>query len=138
MARSPRKIDRSIFTPDELKKLADEAQKEHEGKKKAQAVRDLKAELLETLERAEDPTQQTESVYIDLPPYADRLIIDGTIYMHGGRYDIPSPRVAVIYEQISRAWNHQHEVEGKRKDYHKARGLQISNHGVTSLASFGR
>jgi len=135
MARIPRKIDTSQFTPEELKRVADEVKKEHDSAKKAQALRDLKAEMAERLEVADNPELQTESVYIDLPPYADRLIIDGTIYMHGGRYDVPVPRVAVLYEQMARAWNHQLEIEGRRKDYHKARGFHISNAGVTTTGS---
>ena len=138
MAKPTKKFDESLFTPEELKKIAADAKSEHEAKKKAEATREAKAHYLERLERAEDPTQQTESVYIDLPPYADRLIIDGTIYMHGGRFDVPAPRVAVLYEQMARAWNHQLEIEGKKKDYHKARGFQLGYEAgvVTTRRSF--
>jgi len=138
MARTPRKIDESLFSPEELKKIAEEAKREHLEKKKAQNLRELKAEMLERLEVADDPTQQTERVYIDLPPYADRLIIDNVVYMHGGTFDVPSPRVAVLYEQMSRAWDHQREIEGKKRDYHKARGFQLGyeNGAVTTRRSF--
>lgn len=52
-------------------------------------------------------------VYVNLADFADRIVIDGTIYIHGRTYTIPEKKAAVVMEACARGWRHQAEIEGK-------------------------
>ncbi len=52
-------------------------------------------------------------VYINLAEFADRLTLDGVIYIHGRTYELPLKKAQVVKEQLARSWRHQAEIEGK-------------------------
>ena len=56
---------------------------------------------------------ELESVHVNLADFVDRVILDGFPYMHGRSYDVPAAKARVLYEQMSRSWRHQAEIEGK-------------------------
>lgn len=52
-------------------------------------------------------------IHLDLAEFADRLVINGTTYMHGGTYTVPRHVANSLREMQTRGWNHQTELDGK-------------------------
>lgn len=78
------------------------------------------------------PPTSMETVSVDLAPFADRLVIDGTIYMQGRSYELDSRVAAVVKEQMARTWEHQAEIEGKDTQFYtKNRLAQTAIHANT-------
>lgn len=64
---------------------------------------------------------------LDLAEHSDRLVIDGTVYFHGGNYTVGQRTYDAMREMISRGWNHQREIEGKNENaYRLQRNVRIS------------
>ena len=75
------------------------------------------------------------SVRIDLAPFTDRVVIDGTAYWHGQTVTVAASVAAVLREQCYRTWQHQDHVEGKNtvEAYRRQRNAVISaKHGIIS------
>ena len=97
-----------------------------------------KAQLLEEFEleerRANGSEEPLEEIYIDLSPYADRLMIDGKILFQGQTKTVKAGEAAVIREMMQATWRHQSIVDGKPEDfYRRSRGQGVAaNGGVIS------
>jgi len=97
-----------------------------------------KAQLLEEFEmeerRANGTEEPLEEIYIDLAPYADRLMIDGKILFQGQTRTVKAGEAAVIREMMQATWRHQSIVDGKPEDfYRRSRGQGVAaNGGVIS------
>lgn len=66
-------------------------------------------------------------IMLDLAPHSDRLIIDGTIYLHGRTYTVPQRVYDVMRETIHRGWEHQREIDGKdRNVYREKSNVRLS------------
>ena len=61
------------------------------------------------------PDEVIVNVTIDLAPYLQNIMIDGTIYYHGYTYAVPRSRAVVFFEQMQRSWQHQDEIDGRGK-----------------------
>jgi hypothetical protein len=62
------------------------------------------------IEEKADPEVE---VYVNLPEFQDRIVLDSVHYMHGRSYTVSQRKAAVFKEQMARAWRHQAEIEGK-------------------------
>lgn len=67
-------------------------------------------------------------ITLELAPFADRLTINGMVYMHGGTYTVSRARANVLNEMVFNGWRHQEEIDGKSRTlaYQRARGTSIS------------
>lgn len=92
----------------------------------------------DTLVKKGPPDRSREETYeltLDLPPHMDRLVIDGTIYLHGGTYKFPKTVYDSVRETIYRGFEHQREIEGKdRNAYRKQANVSISPGVVNTSA----
>ena len=52
-------------------------------------------------------------ITLDLAPHSNRLMIDSTIYLHGGTYTVGERLYNTMREMIHRGWEHQREIDGK-------------------------
>lgn len=65
------------------------------------------------------PNELRYEIKLDLAPHTAQLVIDGTIYQHGGSYSVPERVYQMMREMISRGWEHQGEIEGKNRDAYR-------------------
>jgi hypothetical protein len=56
-------------------------------------------------------------IFIDLPPHASMLRIDGREFHHGFSYKIPAVQEPTFRDIMDKAWRHEREVSGQRKPY---------------------
>lgn len=127
-------VDTSILDPKRVEELRAKA-KENVDKERKRAA---EVQLLEELEieerRANGTIEPMEDIYIDLAPYADRLMIDGKILFQGQTKTLPASVCAVIRDMMQATWRHQSIVDGKPEDfYRRSRGQGVAaNGGVIS------
>jgi len=122
----PREIDPSILTADEIAELQLEAEAEVLAKAKATAKEQLKKKLVLEAERERGVKEPLVDVYVDLPPYADRITLDNHSYMQGQTYTVRQSVAQVIGEICQKTWAHQSVVDGKSENfYRRARQTHI-------------
>lgn len=66
-------------------------------------------------EREYEPTQEMTDIMIELPKYAAFVRLDQFLYYHGLIYSVPRVKADTILDLMARAWEHQSEIEGKRR-----------------------
>jgi hypothetical protein len=127
-------VDTSILDPKRVEEIRAKAKAKIEKERLAAA----EAQLLEQFEleerRATGVIEPMEDIYIDLAPYADRLMIDGKILFQGQTKTVRRSEAAVIREMMQATWRHQSIVDGKPEDfYRRSRGQGVAaNGGVIS------
>lgn len=119
-------VDISIVDPKRIDELRVKA------KSKVDKERQLAAEaqLLEQFEKEERQAggleEEMEDVFIDLAPYADRLMLDGVVYFNGQTKTVRKGVADVMREMIQATWRHQSIVDGKPEDfYRKSRAQRV-------------
>lgn len=127
-------IDISIVDPKRVEELRAKA------KTKIDKERQLAAEaqLLEQFEKEERQAggleEEMEDVFIDLAPYADRLMLDGVVYFNGHTKTVRKGVADVMREMIQATWRHQSIVDGKPEDFYRKsraqRVIPLPNGGV--------
>lgn len=115
--------DRSklLFTPKELEEIRKEAERLELEEQKRNVREQLLADARLAVRSKTDPSEETRTVTIDLAEYADRITIDGVIYVHGQTYTVAKRKFDVIAEVMRRTQQHEHEISGKTRAQFKAR-----------------
>jgi len=105
----------SILSPEEIEAARAKARSKFEAQGKAKATNELIDAELARLQVMTGDRYADEKIWIniDLPPFADRLTIDGRAYSHGHVYFLPRHMVESMREQISRMWDHEAEIKGE-------------------------
>lgn len=127
-------VDISIVDPKRIEEIRAKA------KAKVEKERQLAAEaqLLEQFEKEERQRggleEEIEEIFIDLAPYADRLMLDGVVYFNGRTVKVRKGVADVMREMISATWSHQSIVDGKPEDFYRKsraqRVIPLPNGGV--------
>lgn len=119
-------VDTSIIGDDRIKEIRAKA------KAKVEKERQLAAEaqLLEQFEKEERQSaglsEPMEDIFIDLAPYADRIMIDGKILFQGQTKTVRASEAAVIREMMQATWRHQSIVDGKSENFYRTtRGVKV-------------
>lgn len=128
------KVDTSILDA----KTIEDVRAKAKSKVEAERIAAAKAQLLEEFEleerRAHGTVEPMEDIFIDLAPYADRLMIDGVIFFQGQTKTVRASQAEVIRDMMQATWRHQSIVDGKPEDfYRRSRGQGVAaNGGVIS------
>lgn len=108
-----------LLTEEEIAALREQAKSEVLAERKKLAEAAVLAEL-KAQERAElgvmtgdEAKDQIVWIFIDLPEYANHILLDGRAFFHGQDYPVPSHQAAYLMEMSQRAHDHQNEVDGK-------------------------
>lgn len=108
-----------LFTAEELKALADEADAEHLAEKKADAAAAFKEERKRKARKAEQfkngtdaKGEDVESVQINLAPHSPFINIDGRLFYHGLTYKFTQAQAQTIKSAMFETWRHEKEVGG--------------------------
>lgn len=82
----------------------------------AQDARDAYfASEVDKLRREQTPNERRVNIFIDAAPFVPFIMIDGEQFYHGGTYSVPNSQALVLFEQMQRSWQHQDEIDGRRK-----------------------
>lgn len=119
-------IDTSILDPKRIEELRAKAKESVDKERKVAA----EAQLLEQFKLEERQAggleEEKVEVFIDLAPYADRIMLDGVIYFNGQTKTVRASVAAVMLEMMSATWKHQSIVDGKQEDfYRKSRAQRV-------------
>lgn len=122
--------DRALFSEKELTDLENEVVLEVQADMRDEArerVRDrLKMQKRLEIQRRLDPNEEMHYFTCDLAPFADRIIIDGVVYMHGSTYELPSKQFKSMSEIAARTWEHEAEIGNANSQfYRKPRNVQL-------------
>jgi hypothetical protein len=127
-------IDTSIIGEERIKQL----RKTAAAKVEKERIKLAEAQLLEQFENEERQTggldEPMVEIFIDLAPYADRLMIDGVIYFQGATKMVRASVGEVIREMMQATWRHQSIVDGKSENFYRQSRSQgvAANGGVIS------
>lgn len=53
-----------------------------------------------------------EAVTIDVAPFADRVMLDGVIYLANRTYQVPKRLADTLRDTIAQTWRHEHQTGG--------------------------
>lgn len=121
MAR--KNIDRTKVPPEMLAK-AREAALAKQARLMAEAELGISDDSMPVQKGPLGDEGEIESVFVNLAEFADRLVIDGVIYVHNRTYDMPAAKAQVVKEIMARGWRHQAEIEGKDSEFYLRQQLQ--------------
>ena len=87
-----------------------------------QCVREAKAKA--------DPNEEMVDVQIDVPGFADRIVIDGVVFMQGTTPRVTASQKRAIDEIQCNAWKHERATGGANDiEYHKPRSFVLNGAG---------
>lgn len=126
-------IDTSIIGEERIKALRAQAVKKVE----LERLKAAEAQLLEQFEKEERQRggldEEMVEIYIDLAPYADRIVIDSVVYFQGHTKTVRASVAELIREMSANTWKHQSIIDGKSENfYRQSRGQQVTPAGVIS------
>jgi len=115
-----------LLSPDEIAELREQAAQKAVAERKAQAKKDLRDRFEKEEKHRIDPNEELMSMTIDLPGFADRIMLDGVTYFHGITYRFPKRQYDTVRDLVSQAWRHESETGGANRDaYRRPREIAI-------------
>lgn len=104
-----------VLTPAEIQAARQEAQKRLSADAKKKAKDDIIAGELRRhrLKTGDGYLDEDLFVQIDLPPYADRIVVDGETFFNGHMYKRARHIVNSLRETMARAWDHEADIKGQ-------------------------
>ena len=108
-----------LLSDEEVEKLREEAAAKARKTRKEQASKELAARFEKEENHRIDPSEELMSYTVDLPGFADRIMLDGVVYMHGVTYRFPKRQYDTIRDLVSHAWRHESETGGANRDAYR-------------------
>ena len=124
-----------LLSDEDIAEIRAKAREQVETDRKKQAKEELKSRFLKEERHRSDPDEELIALTIDLPGFADRVTIDGVVYMQGVTYRFPKSQYNSICDQMSMSWRHEAQTGGANRDaYRKPRttALRPGHEGVTT------
>jgi hypothetical protein len=132
----------SLLTPEKKAQLKQEAEDKILAREIAAAEAEYLQKMTDELDRARHPeiVEEYREISLDLPPFMDRVVLDGRHYMHGGRYTVPKRVFDVMREVTWNAFKHDDEVNNRRNSnaYRQERELRMSSQTGNIVDNTGR
>lgn len=121
--------DSPVLSDDELDKIRQEARKkideelaDRNAASKKQAIKDiLDIEILRQRREAglTDHRDDMLQILVDVGPFTDRIVIDGTIYQHGSWYTVDRRKYDVMREIMARSWDAEERAGNPNRKFHR-------------------
>ena len=126
-----RKLDLdALLTPEIKAKLRAEAEETLRKREMIEAEAEYLSQQTALIEKRNHPevVEEERTITLELPPFMDRIVLDGFHYMHGGRYTVPKSKFDVMREITWNAFKHDDEVNNRRNSnaYRQERQLRMS------------
>jgi hypothetical protein len=119
-------VDTSILDPKKVEELRAKAKTRVDKERIAAAEAQLLSQFEAEERQAGGIDEPSVDIFIDLAPYADRIMLDGVIYFQGQTKTVRESVASVMLEMMSATWTHQSIVDGKAEDfYRKSRGARV-------------
>jgi len=112
-----------LLTAAELQALETEVQKEIDKEEKAKARESAKKTMLFEARQKRGLAEAIESVLIDLPESGNEIRVNNLAYTQGHTYNVPISVAIMLRDTMQRAWEHQAEIEGRKKDFFRRQRL---------------
>lgn len=131
-ARVPeRKIDiEKLLTPEKKAELRKQAEAKIMAREIAAAEEEYLQQQMDAADKARHPeiVEEYRELRLDLPPYMDRIILDGKVYMQGGTYTVPKRVYDVMRDITWSGFKHDDEVNGRNNSnvYRRERELRMN------------
>jgi hypothetical protein len=109
------RLQASSLTEEEKNEARTRAREHVRAKRKEKAIDEAFKKAVTEEEREYEPNDQLVDIMIDLPKYAAFVRLDHVVYYHGLPYEVPMIKAQTILDIMARAWEHQSEIEGKRR-----------------------
>jgi len=124
-----------LLSDEDIAEIRAKAREQVETDRKKQAKEELKGRFLKEERHRSDPNEELIPLTIDLPGFADRIMIDGTVYMQGVTYRFPRNQYNSVVDQLAQSWKHEAQTGGANRDaYRQPRttALRPGHEGVTT------
>lgn len=109
----PIPVKTSMLSAEDKAALREEAKKSVLAEMEQDARDAYFAEQLAAVRRSHVPDDEILNVAIDVAPFIQFIMIDGTQFFHGYTYAVPRQQAVTLYEQMQRSWKHQDEIDGR-------------------------
>lgn len=111
-----KRIELAANLTEEEKVEARQRAREHVLKKrKEKAIDQYFDAAVKAEEMALNPQEHMEDFVVDLPEYTYHMTIDGQMFYHGVQYRLPFSKARSMADIQARAWEHQREIDGRRR-----------------------
>jgi hypothetical protein len=142
-AQPKKKLDfDKLLTPEKMKEIRLQAEAKIHAREVADAEEQYLQQQMDEYERKLHPeiVQEMRDITLDLPPYMDRIILDGRVFMQSGRYTVTKNVFDVMREITWAAFRHDDEVNNRRNSnaYRQERQLRMSAQDGSIVDSTGR
>jgi hypothetical protein len=111
-----------------------ELRKKAEDEIALEAKEAAKEQYLETqrkiAKRKQGVIEALEEVYIDLPESSANITLDGHMFLANHSYTVPKSQADVMRDIMARSWNHEAEINGRKKNFFTQRNTVIGPGGV--------
>jgi hypothetical protein len=108
-------VDVTLLTEEDRIALTKEAERSVLEEQKQDARDKYYADQIKRIRQKKIPAERMFDVEINCAPYVPFIMLDGTQFYNGYTYRVPQGVAAVLREQCQRSWNHQDEVDGRRR-----------------------
>jgi hypothetical protein len=105
----------TLLSAADREQIRKKAREHVEKKRRDEAEAKYLAESIREVEIEDRPTEQDEDILIDLAPFAPFVSLDGKMFFHGLIYTVPYSVARVLDDVSARTWEHQNEIDGKRR-----------------------
>ena len=130
------KTDPKLLTEDDRARLLKQAAAVVEDERK-KATEAAELEKLIDAERAKfDADLTKETVVIDLPAFADKLIVDGVYYYHQQVLEVTSVKAASLRNQMAMCWEHEHVTGNPNASNYKPVRIRDTSDATSGLHRF--
>lgn len=126
-----RKLDiEALLTPEKRAELRAQAEAKIKAREIAAAEEEYLAQQMADYDKKRHPeiAEEVREIRLDLPPFMDRIVLDGMHYMHGGTYKVRKSVFDVMREITWGAFKHDDEVNNRRNSnaYRNERQLRMN------------
>ena len=108
-----------LLSDEDITEIRAKAREQVDTDRKKQAKEELKSRFLKEERHRSDPDEELIALTIDLPGFADRVTIDGTVYMQGVTYRFPKKQYESIRDQMAQSWKHEAQTGGANRDAYR-------------------
>ena len=119
-------IENEFLTEEDKRRLQKEVMDEVEEEARELQAAAYKAKLRKKLRQKADLEEPQEEIFIDLPESSTCIRIDGVAYMVNITYTVNRNKALAMREMMAKAWEHEAEINGKKKNFFKPRGTRLS------------
>lgn len=128
----------SLLTEEEMREIEDDIKAEIIAEAKKSEKERYRSEARRRIRVAKGLEEPQVTVLVDIPGFADKIVLDGRPYYHGYTYTVPDSVASCLMDQMDKSWRHEDNVGGaNHNEYRKPRNTSLSGksgaHNVATI-----